>query len=160
MTTDSPSCWASPSTWSNWLSLEIGMSWTDTGESSSSCKGPSWVRAANTQKFPPFTLIFWGKLKDFPGKLVIRRPEGDNCWGSLEEPREVVDAREDRQGFNGTVSDMTTNREGWESNRSLRDLFNCNPLPTTTFEVAEWIFGLYTTKCMEMPRALPRFFLF
>lgn len=44
-TNDSSSCWAWATTRSNWVSLEMGASATMTGESSTSCSDPSWLKA-------------------------------------------------------------------------------------------------------------------
>lgn len=44
-TNDSSSCWAWATTRSNWVSLEMGASATVTGELSTSCSDPSWLKA-------------------------------------------------------------------------------------------------------------------
>lgn len=76
MMIDSSSCWASARTRSNWFSLHMGWSSTDTGESSSSCIDPSRVQALSFHEdSPPTTSIFAGKTWGFVGRESVLEPE-------------------------------------------------------------------------------------
>lgn len=101
ITTDSPSFWASSITWSKLLSLQIGPSSTETGESSSSCKQLSCFRASTARILSATKQCFSGKQINL--NFIGWEKELEIWRGSK---REIFGFKDLRDGGKFTISDI------------------------------------------------------